>query len=198
MEALKFIKDQALITNSHLRESLLDYLNEVDRLRSYQDQGKLLPSEVSRQSEVHEKAKAALQQVLRFQKVNPVPPPKLIKQGKYKLINYKYTLESWMSEAVVDKSSIEKAGELIEGVWNTFLDVLDEQGIREIEESIEALTSKIEVVEQERVSLAAEIQDLGMVYSKVMHFLVISPAKMTTRVDEHAQITKKGIKEIVS
>ena len=35
-ETLKIIKDQALITNSQLCDSQLDYLNQVDRLQSYQ------------------------------------------------------------------------------------------------------------------------------------------------------------------
>lgn len=60
MEALKVIKDQALITNSHLCKSQLDYLNQVDRICSYQDQGKLLLSKVSRQSKVHKKVEATL------------------------------------------------------------------------------------------------------------------------------------------
>ena len=125
-----------------------------------------------------------------FQKENPIPPPRIINLGKDQLINYRYTLESWRFEVDVVKSSIERAGDLI-GVWNT---CLDEWGIGEIEESLESLTSKKEVVEQERSSSVVEIQDLAMVDSEAMHFSVISPAKMTTRVDENSRIAKKGIK----
>lgn len=47
MKSHKVINDQALIINSHLHEIQLDYLNQVDMLRSNQNQGKLLLSEVS-------------------------------------------------------------------------------------------------------------------------------------------------------
>jgi hypothetical protein len=94
--------------------------------------------------------------------------------------------------------SIERVGDLIKGVWNTISDVLDESGIREIEEFLESFTPKIEEVEQVRAALEVEIQDLEVLDSEVMHFSVVSPAKMTTRVDENARISKKGIKEIAS
>jgi hypothetical protein len=60
-ETLKIIKDQALITNSHPRDSQLDYLNQVDRLHSYQSQGKSLLMEVSLQDKMHKKDEAMLQ-----------------------------------------------------------------------------------------------------------------------------------------
>jgi hypothetical protein len=37
-ETIKVVKDQALISNSHLQESELDYLSQVERLRTYQSQ----------------------------------------------------------------------------------------------------------------------------------------------------------------
>lgn len=45
---------------------------------------------------------------------------------------------------------LERVEDLIEGVWNTCSDVLDEWGISEIEEYLETLTPKLEVVEQSR------------------------------------------------
>lgn len=50
------------------------------------------------------------------------------------------------------------AGDLIEGVWNTCSDVLDEWGIGEIEESLEYLTLKAEVVEQVRAASEARFE----------------------------------------
>ena len=43
-----------------------------------------------------------------------------------------------------------------------------------------------------------EIQDLVVLDSEAKHLSVVSPAKMTTRVDENSRIAKKGIKEISS
>ena len=96
------------------------------------------------------------------------------------------------------KSSIERVIKLIKGVWNTCSDVLDEWGIREIEEYLESLMPKTEVVEQARATSMIEVWDLAVLDSKAMHFSVISLAKMTTRVDENARITKKGTKENAS
>lgn len=86
-----------------------------------------------------------------------MPPPRIIKLGKDELINYRYTIESWRSEADSIKSSVERAKDLIEGMWNTCSDVLDELGIGEIEQSLETLTSKNKVVEKMRVTSAIEI-----------------------------------------
>ena len=83
-------------------------------------------------------------------------------------------------------------------MWNTCSDVLDEWGIDKIKESLESLTSKKEVVEQARAASAAEIQELAVVDSEAMHFSLISLAQMATRVNEHARIARKGIKEIAS
>ena len=58
--------------------------------------------------------------------------------------------------------------------------------------------SKTEVVEQARASSVSEIQNFVVLDSEAMHFSVISPAKMTTWVDENAQIAKKGFKEMAS
>lgn len=125
-------------------------------------------------------------------------PPRIVNLGKDELINYRYTIESWRSEDDVVKSSIERVGDLIEGVWNTCSNVLNEWGIGEIEESLESLTSKTKVVEQARAASASKIQDLVVIDFEAMHFSVISPTKMTTGVDENDRIANKGIKEIAS
>lgn len=91
---------------------------------------------------MHERVEVELQQVLHFQKLNLVPSPGTIKLGKEELINYKCTLESWIYEANLVKSSIEKAWDLTKGMWNACLDILDKWGIGEIEEFLESLTSK--------------------------------------------------------
>lgn len=70
-----------------MRESQLDYLAQVDRLRSYMNQSKVLLSELSQQRKLHERVEVALQQVLHFQKANPMPPPGTIKLGKDDLID---------------------------------------------------------------------------------------------------------------
>jgi hypothetical protein len=44
---------------------------------------------------------------------------------------------------------------LIEGVWNTYLDVIEEWGICKIEESLEIFTPRVEDVEKERASSVA-------------------------------------------
>lgn len=61
MESLKVVSDQSLITNSHLQESQLDYLSQVDRLRSYMNQGKVLLFELSQQIKLHKEVGVALQ-----------------------------------------------------------------------------------------------------------------------------------------
>jgi hypothetical protein len=136
--------------------------------------------------------------VSRFQKLNPIPPPRIVRLEKDELINYRYTIESSRSNADVVKSSIERDEDLIKGVWNTCSYVLDEWGIAEIKEYLEPLTSKIEVVEKARNVSVTEIRDLAVLDSESMHFSVISPANITTRVDENAQIAKKGFKEMAS
>ena len=46
------------------------------------------------------------------------------------------------------KASLERAKELVEGIWNNCLDVIEEWGVREIEESLKEFTPKAEDVEQ--------------------------------------------------
>jgi hypothetical protein len=159
------------------------------------NQGKILLFKLSQQRKMHERVEVALQQVLHFQKENPMPPPRKVKLGKHDLINYKCTLESWKSESDLVKSSIERARDLTKGMWNACSNVLDEWGIDEIKESLELLSPKNEVLEQVRVTSVILIQYLAVVVSEVIHFSLISPTQMVTRVNEHAKITKKGIKE---
>ena len=64
------------------------------------------------------------------------------------------------------------------GMWNACSNVLDEWGIDEIEESLESLTPKNEVVEQVRVTSATEIQYLAVVDSEAIHFSLILPAQI--------------------
>lgn len=52
-----------------------------------------------------------------------------------------------------------------------------------IEEYLESLTPKNEAIEQVRDALVTEIQDLAVVDSEVIHFYLISPAQMATRVN---------------
>ena len=83
--------------------------------------------------------------------------------------------------------------DLIEGVWNTCSDVLDQWGIGEIEKYLETLMPK-GGVEKARVSSEAEIHDLAVLDSKAMHFSIILPTRMVIQVDENAQMAKKGMK----
>ena len=152
-------------------------------------------AEVTWQDEIHDKDKVTLHQVSHFQKANLVPLPGIVKLGKEEIINYRYTIESWKFETNVVKSSLEKVGDPIEGVWNTYLDVLNECGIDEIEESLEALEKAVEWV---MATLEAEIKDLLVLDSEAILFLVIFPARMAARVDENVQMAKKGIKEVAS
>ena len=192
------MKEQALITNLHLRDSQLAYLNQVEGLQTYQSQDKSLLAEVTQQEEVHNKVEVALHQISRFQKANTVPPPGIMKLAKYEILKYRYTIESWKSKADVVKSSLEKVRDLIERVWNTYSDILDEWGIDKTEESLEALTPRTEEVEHVRASSEEEIKNLVVLDSEMMDFSIISPARMAARVEENAQIAKIGIKEIAA
>ena len=183
VKTLEVVKDQALIPNSHLRASQLDYPNQVERLQTYHSQGKTLLKEVTQQDDIHTKVKAALQRISGFQKENLLPPPGILKLGKDKVLKYRYTIELWKFEVDVVKYSLEKAEDLIEGVWNTCSDVIDEWGIDEIEESLETFTPEVEDVEQVRASSEADINNLSVLDSEAMEFSVISPSKMTTRVE---------------
>lgn len=53
VESLKAVRDQALITNSHLQEIQLEYLSQVDRLCNYMSQGNMLLSNLSQQRKLH-------------------------------------------------------------------------------------------------------------------------------------------------
>ena len=88
---------------------------------------------------MHNKAEVTLQQVSHFQKVNSIPPPWIVKLGKDEIINYRYPIESQKSEADAFKSSVERLRDLIEGLSNTCLDILDEWGIGEINKSLETI-----------------------------------------------------------
>ena len=109
-----------------------------------------------------------------------MPPPRIIKLGKNELISYKCTSKSWISEADLVKYSFERSRDLTEGMWNACSDILNKWGVSEIEESLESLTSKNEVVEQVRATSATKIQDLAVVDYEVIHFSLISPAQMAT------------------
>lgn len=52
--------------------------------------------------------------------------------------------------------------------------------------TVEVSTPKAEAVEKVRAASEAEIRDLSVLDSEAMHFLVILPARMATRVDENA------------
>ena len=125
-------------------------------------------------------------------------PSGITKLEKDEILKNKYTIESWKSEANAVKYSLEKAKDLIEGVWNTYSDVIDEWGIREIEESLETLMPRDKEVEQVRASSKEEIKNLSVLESEAMGFLVISLARMAARVEENTRLAKKGIKEIVA
>ena len=81
---------------------------------------------------------------------------------------------------------------------NNCSNVIEEWGIGEIEEYLEAFTPKDEDVEKNRVSSEEEITNLSILDAEVMEFSVISPAKLTARIDEQAQLARKGIKEITT
>ena len=93
-ETLKVVKDQALITNSNLQTSQLDFLAQIERLRIHQDQGKTLLKEVTQQEEIHAKAEDSLQTISHFQKSNSIPPLGILKLGKDEILKYRYTVES--------------------------------------------------------------------------------------------------------
>lgn len=71
------------------------------------------------QEEIHTKVETALQKLSHFQKANPIPLPGISKLGKDEMLKYRYTIESWKSEADAIKVSLEKAKDFIEGVWNS-------------------------------------------------------------------------------
>ena len=64
------------------------------------------------------------------------------------MFKYRYTFEAWKSEVENAKTVIERADELVEGIWNNCSDSMEEWGIGEIEETLKVFTSKAEDVEQ--------------------------------------------------
>ena len=114
------------------------------------------------------------------------------------MLKYRYIVESWRFEANIGKDSLEKAEDLVEGVWNTYSDVMEEWGIGEIEGSLETFTPKAEDVEQVRASSEAKITNWLVLDTKAMEFSVVSLAKLIAWVEEEARLVKKGITEITS
>ena len=94
------------------------------------------------------------------------------------MLKYRYIVESWRFEANIGKDSLEKAEDLVEGVWNTYSDVMEEWGIGEIEGSLETFTPKAEDVEQVRASSEAKITNWLVLDTKAMEFSVVSLAKL--------------------
>lgn len=91
------------------------------------------------------------------------------------------------------KTSLAKVEDLVKGIWNKFSDVIEEWGIREIKESLEAFTPKSEDVEQIQASSEVEITNLSVLDVKEMEFSIISPTKLTAQIDEQARLAKKEI-----
>jgi hypothetical protein len=56
------------------------------------------------QEEIHTKVEVALQRISCFQKGNLIPPPGILKIRKDEMLKYRYTIESWKSEADVVKA----------------------------------------------------------------------------------------------
>ena len=81
-------------------------------------------------------------------------------------------------------ASLEKVEDLIQGVWNSCLDVIEEWGIDEIEESLETFTPRVEDIEQARAAAKEEITNLSVLDVEAMEFSVISQTKLTARVEE--------------
>ena len=79
---------------------------------------------------------------------------------------------------------IERVDELAEGVWNNCSDAREEWGIREIEETLEAFTSKVEDVERIRASSEMEITDLSVLDVESMEISMVEPFKLTTQIKE--------------
>ena len=77
------------------------------------------------QEDIHTKAETTLQKISHFQKANPIPPPGISNLKKDEMLKYRYIIESWKFEVDVVKASLEEAGDLIEGVWNSCSDVIE-------------------------------------------------------------------------
>ena len=125
-----------------------------------------------------------LQTISRFQRVNAIPPSGIPKLEKDEMFKYKYTFEAWKFEVENAKTAIERADDLAEGIWSNWSDAMEEWGIGEIEEIIEAFTSKAEDVEQIRASSEMEITNLSILDVESMEISVVEPAKLTTQTKE--------------
>lgn len=97
-----------------------------------------------------------------------------------------------------EKTTIQRANDLDEGMWNNYSDAMEEWGIGEIEETLKAFTSKAKDVERIRASSETEITNLSVLDVESMEISVVEPAKLTAQTKEHARLAKKGIKEIVA
>ena len=144
----------------------------------------MLLQDVAQQEEIHVQSKENLQMISHFQRVSAIPPPRIPKLEKDEILEYRYTFEVWKSEVENAKTTIERANELAKGVWNNFLDAMEEWGIREIEEMIEAFTSKAKDVEQLWASLETKIADLSVLDAESMEISVVEPAKLMTQIKE--------------
>ena len=82
------------------------------------------------------------------------------------------------------KTTLERVEELIEGVWKNCLDAMEEWGIGEFEEMLEAFTSKAKAVEQLRASSEVEITDLSVLNTESMEIFVVDPTKLMTQIQE--------------
>jgi hypothetical protein len=133
-----------------------------------------------------------------FHRVNTIPPPGIPKLGKDEIFKYIYSLEAWKSEVENAKIAIERVDVLAKGVWNNCSDAMEEWGIWEVEETLEAFTSKVEDVEKFQASSEREITDLSVLDVKSMDILAMEPAKLMAQIKEQARLAKKGIKEIVA
>lgn len=117
-------------------------------MRIYQYQGKMLLKEVTQQEEVHTKSEVSLQMISHFQKANSIPPPGIPKLGKDEMFKNRYIVKSWKTKIDNVKASLENEKDLIEGVWNNCLEIIEEWCVGEIEESPETFTLKVKDVEQ--------------------------------------------------
>ena len=178
------VKNYALVNNTDLQTTQLDYLDQVEGLHFYRDQGKTLLQNVMQQEEFHAQSKGNLQSISRFQRVNDIPPPGIPKLGKDKNFKYRYTLESWKSEVENAKTTIEKVDELVEGVLNNCSDAMEEWGIGEVEEMLEVFKSKAEDMEQLQSSSETKITDLSVLDAEPMEILVVDPTKLMAQIKE--------------
>lgn len=91
-ETLKVVENYVLVINTYLWIAELDYLDQVERMLFYRDQGKMLLQNLEQQEEFHAQSEANLQSISCFQKVNAIPPSGITKLRKDEIFNYRYTL----------------------------------------------------------------------------------------------------------